>query len=68
MKAVVNLVLWADRFTRFSGGNDVLLFRKMPLALDALEKPTRFVTYSRLASSVKKILKFKYRAGLNSAN
>jgi hypothetical protein len=25
----------------FLAGNDVLLFRKMPLALDALEKPTK---------------------------
>jgi hypothetical protein len=44
---------------RFSGGNDVLLFPEdVPLALD--EKPTK-IRYLRTPSSVKKILKFKYR-------
>jgi hypothetical protein len=40
----------------------------VPLALDAFRKAYHdsLFTDSRLASSVKKILKFKYRAGLNS--
>jgi hypothetical protein len=55
----VNLVLWADRFTRFLAGNDVLLFPEdVPLALDAFRKAYHdsLFTDSRLASSVKKIL------------
>jgi hypothetical protein len=48
-----------------SGGNDVLLFPDVPLALDAFRKAYQdsLFTDSRLASSVKKILNSIY-AGL----
>jgi beta-glucosidase-like glycosyl hydrolase len=54
----------------FLRGTMFYYFRKMPLALDAFRKAYQdsLFTDSRLASSVKKILKFKYRAGLNSVS
>ena len=53
----------------FLAGNDVLLFpENVPLALDAFKQAYQdsLFTESRLALSVKKILKFKYHAGLNT--
>jgi beta-glucosidase-like glycosyl hydrolase/CubicO group peptidase (beta-lactamase class C family) len=53
----------------FLAGNDVLLFPEdVPAALATFRQAYQdsLFTDSRLASSVKKILKFKYRAGLNS--
>jgi beta-glucosidase-like glycosyl hydrolase/CubicO group peptidase (beta-lactamase class C family) len=53
----------------FLAGNDVLLFpENVPVALDAFKKAYQdsLFSESRLALSVKKILKFKYHAGLNT--
>jgi beta-glucosidase-like glycosyl hydrolase/CubicO group peptidase (beta-lactamase class C family) len=52
----------------FLAGNDVLLFpENVPLALDVFKQAYQDSLFkdSRLALSVKKILKFKYYAGLN---
>jgi beta-glucosidase-like glycosyl hydrolase len=65
MKAVSKFSTLADRFTRFSGGEMILLFPEdVPLALDAFRKAYHdsLFTDSRLASSVKKILKFNAQA------
>jgi beta-glucosidase-like glycosyl hydrolase len=67
MKAVSKFSTPADRFTRFSGGNDVLLFRKMPLALDALEKPTK-ILYLRIDSLHQRRFLNLNIAGLNSVS
>jgi beta-glucosidase-like glycosyl hydrolase/CubicO group peptidase (beta-lactamase class C family) len=53
----------------FLAGNDVLLFpENVPLALEVFRQAYQesLVTESRLALSVKKILKFKYYAGLHT--
>ncbi|WP_016989126.1 glycoside hydrolase family 3 N-terminal domain-containing protein [Flavobacterium sp. ACAM 123] len=53
----------------FLAGNDVLLFpENVPLALDVFKQAYQDSLFndSRLALSVKKILKFKYYAGLNT--
>jgi beta-glucosidase-like glycosyl hydrolase/CubicO group peptidase (beta-lactamase class C family) len=53
----------------FLAGNDVLLFpENVPLALDVFRQAYQetLFTESRLALSVKKILKFKYHAGLTT--
>ena len=53
----------------FLAGNDVLLFpENVPLALDVFRQAYHeaLFTESRLALSVKKILKFKYHAGLTT--
>ncbi|WP_035672806.1 glycoside hydrolase family 3 N-terminal domain-containing protein [Flavobacterium sp. 83] len=55
-------------FEAFMAGNDVLLFpENVPLAIEKfkLAYSTNLITEERLAFSVKKILKFKYKAGLN---
>lgn len=52
----------------FLAGNDILLFSEdVPKAIEALNKAyqEKLVSEERLAFSVKKILKFKYLAGLN---
>jgi len=56
-------------FEAFMAGNDVLLFPEdVPLAIEKfkLAYSTNLFSEERLAFSVKKILKFKYKAGLNS--
>ena len=56
-------------FEAFMAGNDVLLFpENVPAAIDKfkLAYSLNLFTDERLAFSVKKILKFKYKAGLNS--
>jgi beta-glucosidase-like glycosyl hydrolase/CubicO group peptidase (beta-lactamase class C family) len=56
-------------FEAFMAGNDILLFpENVPVAIDKfkLAYSTNLITEERLAFSVKKILKFKYKAGLNS--
>jgi beta-glucosidase-like glycosyl hydrolase/CubicO group peptidase (beta-lactamase class C family) len=53
----------------FLAGNDILLFPKdVPLAIEFFRKAYQdsLLTEERVAFSVKKILKFKYLAGLNS--
>jgi beta-glucosidase-like glycosyl hydrolase/CubicO group peptidase (beta-lactamase class C family) len=53
----------------FLAGNDILLFPEdVPLAIDIFKNAYRdsLLTEKRIAFSVKKILKFKYLAGLNS--
>ena len=52
----------------FLAGNDILLFAEnVPLALEKIcvAYQDTLITEDRLAKSVKKILKYKYRAGLN---
>ncbi|WP_330443613.1 glycoside hydrolase family 3 N-terminal domain-containing protein [Flavobacterium sp. C4GT6] len=52
----------------FLAGNDVLLFAEnVPLAIDKFKEAyaNRVLSEQRLAYSVKKILAYKYRAGLN---
>ena len=70
MKSVSNFKLPSEiNFEAFMAGNDVLLF---PVDVSsAIEKfklaySLNLFTDERLAFSVKKILKFKYKAGLNS--
>jgi beta-glucosidase-like glycosyl hydrolase/CubicO group peptidase (beta-lactamase class C family) len=56
-------------FEAFMAGNDILLFpENLPLAIEKfkLAYSTNLISEERLAFSVKKILKFKYKAGLNS--
>lgn len=56
-------------FEAFMAGNDVLLFpENVPVAIEKfkLAYSTNLITEERLALSVKKILKFKYKAGLSS--
>ncbi|KIA85852.1 glycoside hydrolase family 3 N-terminal domain-containing protein [Flavobacterium sp. AED] len=56
-------------FEAFMAGNDILLFpENVPLAIEKfkLAYSTNLITEERLVFSVKKILKFKYKAGLNS--
>jgi beta-glucosidase-like glycosyl hydrolase len=67
MKAVSKFSTWADRFTRFLSGNDVLLFPEdVPLALDAFRAATTILYLLIVdSSSVVKILKLN-TAGLNS--
>ncbi|EIA07982.1 glycoside hydrolase family 3 N-terminal domain-containing protein [Flavobacterium frigoris] len=53
----------------FLAGNDILLFPEdVPLAIEIFKKAYQdsLLTEKRIAFSVKKILKFKYLAGLNS--
>jgi beta-glucosidase-like glycosyl hydrolase/CubicO group peptidase (beta-lactamase class C family) len=53
----------------FMAGNDILLFPEdVPLAIEVFRKAYKdsLLTEERVAFSVKKILKFKYLAGLNS--
>lgn len=53
----------------FIAGNDILLFpENVPLAIETFRQASEagLITEERLAFSVKKILKFKYKAGLNS--
>ena len=59
----------AISYDAFMAGNDVLLFPEdVPAAVEKLVMAYNTNVYSeeRLASSVKKILNFKYKAGLNS--
>lgn len=52
----------------FIAGNDILLFpENVPLAIETILRAyqNNIITEDRLAYSVKKILKFKYKAGLN---
>jgi beta-glucosidase-like glycosyl hydrolase/CubicO group peptidase (beta-lactamase class C family) len=52
----------------FNAGNDILLFPEdVPLAIEVFKKAFQdsLLTENRIAFSVKKILKFKYLAGLN---
>jgi beta-glucosidase-like glycosyl hydrolase/CubicO group peptidase (beta-lactamase class C family) len=56
-------------FKAFTAGNDILLFpENVPLAIEFFKKAYQdsLLTEERVAISVKKILKFKYLAGLNS--
>lgn len=56
-------------FEAFMAGNDVLLFPEdVPLAIEKfkLAYSANLFSEARLAFSIKKILKFKYEAGLNS--
>ena len=56
-------------FEAFMAGNDVLLFpENVPAAIDKfkLAYSLNLFTDERLAFSIKKILKFKYKAGLNN--
>ena len=56
-------------FEAFMAGNDVLLFpENVPAAIEKfkLAYSLNLITDERLSFSVKKILKFKYKAGLNS--
>ncbi|MFV5686008.1 glycoside hydrolase family 3 N-terminal domain-containing protein [Flavobacterium sp. GB2R13] len=70
MKAISNSNMPSEiNFEAFMAGNDVLLFpENIPLAIEKfkLAYSTNLITEERLAFSVKKILKFKYKAGLNS--
>jgi beta-glucosidase-like glycosyl hydrolase/CubicO group peptidase (beta-lactamase class C family) len=70
MKAVSNINMPSEiNFEAFMAGNDVLLFpENVPLAIEKfkLAYSTNLISEERLAFSVKKILKFKYKAGLNS--
>jgi beta-glucosidase-like glycosyl hydrolase/CubicO group peptidase (beta-lactamase class C family) len=69
MKSVSNFKLPSEiNFEAFMAGNDVLLFpENVPAAIDKfkLAYSLNLFTDERLAFSVKKILKFKYKAGLN---
>ena len=70
MKSVTDFKLPSEiSFEAFMAGNDVLLFpENVPAAIDKfkLAYSLNLFTDERLASSVKKILKFKYKAGLNN--
>ncbi|MBG6187594.1 glycoside hydrolase family 3 N-terminal domain-containing protein [Flavobacterium sp. CAN_S2] len=70
MKSVSNFKLPSEiNFEAFMAGNDVLLFpENVPAAIDKfrLAYSLNLFTDERLAFSVKKILKFKYKAGLNA--
>ncbi|MDD2675797.1 MAG: glycoside hydrolase family 3 N-terminal domain-containing protein [Flavobacterium sp.] len=70
MKSVSNFKLPSEiNFEAFMAGNDVLLFpENVPAAIDKfrLAYSLNLFTDERLALSVKKILKFKYKAGLNT--
>ncbi len=70
MKSVSNFKLPSEiNFEAFMAGNDVLLFPEdVPLAIEKfkLAYSANLFSDERLAFSVKKILKFKYKAGLNS--
>ncbi|MFV8334777.1 glycoside hydrolase family 3 N-terminal domain-containing protein [Flavobacterium sp. RSP29] len=70
MKSISNFKLPSEiDFEAFMAGNDVLLFPEdVPAAIEKfkLAYSLNLFTDERLAFSVKKILKFKYKAGLNS--
>ena len=70
MKGVRNSNIPSEiNFEAFMAGNDILLFpENVPVAIDKfkLAYSTNLITEERLAFSVKKILKFKYKAGLKS--
>ncbi|MFV8365804.1 glycoside hydrolase family 3 N-terminal domain-containing protein [Flavobacterium sp. XS1P27] len=70
MKSVSNFKLPSEiNFEAFMAGNDVLLFpENVPAAIEKfqLAYSLNLFTDERLAFSVKKILKFKYKAGLNN--
>ncbi|MDI5896046.1 glycoside hydrolase family 3 N-terminal domain-containing protein [Flavobacterium algoritolerans] len=70
MKSVSNFKLPSEiNFEAFMAGNDVLLFPEdVPSAIEKfkLAYSANLFSEERLAFSVKKILKFKYKAGLNS--
>ncbi|MDI5888393.1 glycoside hydrolase family 3 N-terminal domain-containing protein [Flavobacterium yafengii] len=70
MKSVSNFKLPSEiNFEAFMAGNDVLLFPEdVPSAIEKfkLAYSANLFSDQRLAFSVKKILKFKYKAGLNS--
>ncbi|WP_426063168.1 glycoside hydrolase family 3 N-terminal domain-containing protein [Flavobacterium sp. DSP2-3-1] len=70
MKSVSDFKLPSEiNFEAFMAGNDVLLFpENVPGAIDKfkLAYSLNLFTDERLAFSIKKILKFKYKAGLNN--
>ncbi|MFV8323999.1 glycoside hydrolase family 3 N-terminal domain-containing protein [Flavobacterium sp. LS2R12] len=70
MKSVSNFKLPSEiNFEAFMAGNDVLLFpQDVPSAIEKfkLAYSANLFSEERLAFSVKKILKFKYKSGLNS--
>jgi len=70
MKGVSNSNIPSEiNFEAFMAGNDILLFpENVPVAIEKfkLAYSTNLITEERLASSVKKILKFKYKSGLNA--
>ncbi|MFV8333391.1 glycoside hydrolase family 3 N-terminal domain-containing protein [Flavobacterium sp. GSP14] len=70
MKSINNNKLPSEiSFEAFMAGNDVLLFPEdVPTAIEkfVLAYSKNLFSEERLASSVKKILKFKFKAGLNS--
>lgn len=70
MKAVSNFKQPGEvELDAFMAGNDILLFpENVPIAVEMLKKAftDSLFTKDRLDFSVKKILKFKYLAGLNS--
>jgi beta-glucosidase-like glycosyl hydrolase/CubicO group peptidase (beta-lactamase class C family) len=69
MKAISDSKMPSEvNFEAFMAGNDVLLFPvNVPTAIEKfkLAYASNLITEERLAFSVKKILKFKYKAGLN---
>ncbi|MFV5693641.1 glycoside hydrolase family 3 N-terminal domain-containing protein [Flavobacterium sp. LT1R49] len=70
MKAISNASMPSEiNFEAFMAGNDVLLFPEdVPSAIEKFKigYSANLISEERLAFSVKKILKFKYKAGLNS--
>jgi beta-glucosidase-like glycosyl hydrolase/CubicO group peptidase (beta-lactamase class C family) len=70
MKSVSTFKISSElNFEAFMAGNDVLLFPEdVPLAIEKFNSAYEANLFSeeRLAFSVKKILKFKFKAGLNS--
>lgn len=70
MKGVSNAMMPSEiNFEAFMAGNDVLLFpENVPEAIEKfkLAYSTNLFSAERLSFSVKKILKFKYKSGLNS--
>ena len=70
MKGISNSNIPSEiNFEAFMAGNDILLFpENVPSAIDKfkLAYSANLITEERLAFSVKKILKFKYKAGLSS--
>lgn len=70
MKGVSNFMIPSEiNFEAFMAGNDILLFpENVSTAIEKLKLAysLNLFTAERLAFSVKKILKFKYKAGLNS--
>lgn len=70
MKSITDFKLPSEiNFEAFMAGNDVLLFpENVPAAIEkfTLAYSLNLFTDERLAFSVKKILKFKYKAGLNN--